>query len=219
MRQEPEGRIFDYLEGLVKNTPDRERISTIYLLSLSRYYADQKALSKEQIILCQQVVDFLLDAGMVFPYFQKLGNFIRLPGEIQDKVMIQYKGDRTSRVVLKVRVLPDEEEFHSEEMRRVYQGIFVMGKVLFDGETLEYRVYEYKNGASVLTAHGKRQCQRIEGEKKEEQANEQQVADSRFACLNDMGMCLANGEETRLKKKMQEYLIKNATVDELFSLP
>lgn len=216
---EPEGRIFDYLEGLVKNTPDRERIPTIYLLSLSRYYADQKALSKEQIILCQQVVDFLLDAGMVFPYFQKLGNFIRLPGEIQDKVMIQYKGDRTSRVVLKVRVLPDEEEFHSEEMRRVYQGIFVMGKVLFDGETLEYRVYEYKNGASVLTAHGKRQCQRIEGEKKEEQANEQQAADSRFACLNDMGMCLANGEETRLKKKMQEYLIKNGTVDELFSLP
>lgn len=211
---ELDGRIFEYLEGLVKNTPDRERIPTIYLLSLTRYYADQKSLSEEQKILCQQVADFLLDAGMVFPYFKRLGNFIQIPREILDKVMIQYKGDRTSRVVLRVRVLPDEEEFHSEEMYRVYQGIFVMGKVLFDGETLEYQVYEYKNGKSVLTAQGKKQCQRIGG-----QPDEDVGTDSRFACLNDMGMCLANGEEAGLKKKMQEYLIKNATVDELFSLP
>ena len=160
------------------------------------------------------MADFLLDAGMVFPYFKRLGNFIQIPREILDKVMIQYKGDRTSRVVLRVRILPDEKEFHSEEMYRVYQGIFVMGKVLFDGEILEYQVYEYKNGKSVLMAQGKKQCQRISG-----QPDEDAGTDSRFACLNDMGMCLANGEEAGLKKKMQEYLIKNATVDELFSLP
>ena len=117
------------------------------MLSLTRYYADQKSLSEEQKILCQQVADFLLDAGMVFPYFKRLGNFIQIPREILDKVMIQYKGDRTSRVVLRVRVLPDEEEFHSEEMYRVYQGIFVMGKVLFDGETLD--VYKRQAGRRI----------------------------------------------------------------------
>ena len=128
--------------------------------------------------------------------------------------MIQYKGDRDSRIVLRVLVLPDEEEFHSEEMHRVYQGIFVMEKVLFDGETLEYRVYEYKNGNSVLMAQGKKQCQVISA-----QAESGQGKDSRFSCLNEMSKCIANGEEAGLKKKMKEYLIKNATVEELFSLP
>ena len=211
---QPEGRIFEYLEGLVKNTPDRERIPTIYLLSLTRFYSDQGRLSDEQKILCQQVVDFLLDAGLVFPYFKKLGRFVQIPKDIMDKVMIQYKGDRDSRIVLRVRVLPDEEEFHSEEMHRVYQGIFVMEKVLFDGETLEYRVYEYKNGNSVLMAQGKKQCQVISA-----QAESGQGKDSRFSCLNEMSKCIANGEEAGLKKKMKEYLIKNATVEELFSLP
>lgn len=110
---------------------------------------------------------------------------------------------------MRVRVLPDEDEFHSEEMRRIYQGVFVMQKVLFKGETLEYRVYEYQNGKAVLMAQGKKQYQEIEG----------QVTDSRFACLNEMGICLGKGQKAGLKKKMQEYLIKNATVEELFSLP
>ena len=84
-----------------------------------------------------------------------------------------------------------------------------MQKVLFKGETLEYRVYEYQNGKAVLAAQGKKKCQEIYDQGK----------DSRFACLNEMGLCLGKGQKAALKKKMQEYLIKNATVEDLFSLP
>ncbi len=202
-------RVFQYLEGLVKGTSDRSRIPTIYLLSLTRYYSEQEDLTEEEKKLCQEIVDFLLESDLVFPYFRRLGQFVQIPGDIMDKVMIQYNGDKDARVILRVRVLPDEDEFHSEEMRRIYQGVFVMQKVLFKGETLEYRVYEYQNGKAVLMAQGKKQYQEIEG----------QVTDSRFACLNEMGICLGKGQKAGLKKKMQEYLIKNATVEELFSLP
>lgn len=206
---ETKSQVFRYLEGLVKGTSDRSRIPTIYLLSLTRYYSEQEELTEEEKKLCQEIVDFLLESDLVFPYFKSLSRFVKIPGDIMDKVMIQYKGDKDSRVILRVRVLPDEDEFHSEEMRRVYQGIFVMQKVLFKGETLEYRVYEYQNGKAVLAAQGKKKCQEIYDQGK----------DSRFACLNEMGLCLGKGQKAALKKKMQEYLIKNATVEELFSLP
>ncbi len=206
---ETKSQVFQYLEGLVKGTSDRSRIPTIYLLSLTKYYSEQKELTAEEKSLCQEIVDFLLESDLVFPYFKRLSRFAKIPEDIMDKVMIQYKGDKDSRVILRVRVLPDEEDFHSEEMRRVYQGIFVMQKVLFKGETLEYRIYEYQNGKAVLAAQGKKKCQEIYDQGK----------DSRFACLNEMGLCLGKGQEAALKKKMQEYLIKNATVEELFSLP
>lgn len=204
-----EDKVFEYLEGLVFRAPDKEKIPTIYLLALSRWYSEQKALQEEQTALCQQIVNLLLEGDMVFSCFKKLGRFVRIPEEIMDKAIIEYRGGRGSRVDLRIRVLPDEEEFHSEEMRRVYQGIFVRQKVLFEGEILEYQVYEQKGGASVLMKEGQLSCDvtSIRGE------------DSRFTCLNDMGLCISVGEEQGLKKKMQEYLVENGTVEELFSLP
>ena len=93
-------------------------------------------------------------------------------------------------------------------MRRVYQGIFVRQKVLFEGEILEYQIYEYQDGTPVLKAKGQVNCDMTLAKQ----------ADSRFSSLNDMGLCISMKEEAGLKKKMQEYLIQNETVEQLFSL-
>ena len=206
--KETASRVFEYLEGLIHNSQEKGKVPTIYLLSLSKYYSEQKGLEDEQKALCQQIVNVLLEGDLIFPYFKKLGQFIRIPDDIMDKAMIEYRGSRNSRVDLKVRVLPDEEEFHSEEMRRVYQGIFVRQKVLFEGEILEYQIYEYQDGTPVLKAKGQVNCDMTLAKQ----------ADSRFSSLNDMGLCISMKEEAGLKKKMQEYLIQNETVEQLFSL-
>jgi hypothetical protein len=70
-------------------------------------------------------VDQLLDEGMVFPYFKQLAGQIRIPREILDKAIIQYVGQKDSRVELIVRVLPGEEQFHRDDIKRMYQGIFI----------------------------------------------------------------------------------------------
>lgn len=49
-------------------------------------------------------------------------------------------------------------------MRRVYQGIFVKEKVLFEGETMEYRIYDSVQGVRELAAQGSVQCDhKLEG--------------------------------------------------------
>ena len=56
---------------------------------------------------------------------------------------------------MEVRLLPEETSFHREEMRRVYQGIYVKEMVLFEGETLEYQIYERGSRGKGSDSRGK----------------------------------------------------------------
>ena len=59
--------------------------------------------------------------GHDFAYFKDLARFIHIPGNILDKEIIEYHGNRAVRPYLRLRILPQEEEFHYEEMRLVYR--------------------------------------------------------------------------------------------------
>ena len=103
---------------------------------------------------------------------------------------------------------PEEEEYHWEEMRRVYPGIFVRQKVLFEGEILEYRVYEKKEETLTLVKEGSLSWE-PDGQKKE---------GSRFVSLNEIGLCLALKEEGALKEKMRSYVEDSVVMEELFQV-
>lgn len=209
LRGEPaDAQVFAYLEGMINGASDKGRLSTVYLLALTKYYSGLDELDVEQTKLCQEMVDILLDAGFLFLYFKKLAVHVSIPDWVLDKAMIQYVGKKDSRVGLQIRILPDEEEFHADEMRRVYQGVFVRQKVLFEGEKLEYRIYEQKGEEQVL----------VEEDSMIYDVSEFQKEGSRFACLNEMTLCLKLREEDRLKKHMRDYLMKTAAVEALFEL-
>ena len=200
--------VFQYLESMVYRTTEKEKLSTIYLLALSRYYAGLERLEGERKTLCQKIVDILLADGMIFPYFKDLGRHVRIPEDIMDKAMIQYVGQKDSRVDLQIRILPQEKEFHGDSMKRVYQGIFVRQKVLFDGEKLEYRVYELKGEKKLLVKEGS-----VSGNRRAEEEKE-----SRFHLLNEMSMCLNLKEEEGLKRAMETYVKKTAVIEHVFEL-
>ncbi len=203
---EPE--VFAYLEATVNRIEDIEKAPVIYLLALTRYYAQCSELKEDQIRLCRRAAEQLIGDGLIFPYTKKLARFVPVPQSVMDKAMICYEGNRDDKLELVVRILPDETEFHPEELRRVYQGIFVCSKVLFEGETMEYQIFRQETGGSRLAAEGKASCELTSPNLKE----------SRFASLNEMGLCLGMKEEAGLKKSMQEYLTRSAALEELFPL-
>lgn len=207
--KEPEEKVLAYLEGVVKASSIKGRLPTIYLLSLSKYYAKLSELTDEQKELCRETVEFLLEEGYVFPHFKDLSKYVPMPEDILDKAMIQYCAGRDSKIDLQIRILPDEEEFHSEDISRVYQGVFVKQKILFEGEIMEYRISELIDEDWVLKKEGSISCDAGESSKD---------MDSRFACLNEMSLSLSLKDETALKIRMQEYLRKNAAAEELFPL-
>lgn len=209
LKEEPaDNQVFAYLEGLVNGASEKEKLSTVYLLALTKYYAGLSRLDDDQTRLCREMMVILLDEGYIFPYFKALSAHVAIPEWVRDKAIIQYIGKKDSRVSLQIRILPDEEEFHADELKRIYQGVFVRQKVLFDGETLEYRVYEQESEETVLKEEGAVTCD----------VTEFQREGSRFACLNEMTLCLRLKEEEGLKKHMKEYLTKTASVEALFEL-
>ena len=115
---------------------------------------------------------------------------------------------KDSKPELLVRVLPDEEEYHAEDMNRVFQGIFVRQKVLFEGEIMEYQIYDSISGKRSLIREGSLTCEPVKSA----------GCNSRFARLNEMGLCLSLKEDERLREKMKDYLLKTAEAEELFQL-
>lgn len=207
-RKQVDGRVFEYLESAVNQSIEKDKVPTIYLLALTLYYANCVRLSEEQIRLCRLIGGLLISEGLVFPYTRELSRHMAVPEDIMDKAMVEYIGRRDGRPELLVRILPDEEQFHSEELRRVYQGIFVKQKVLFEGETMEYRIYDYEEGKRVLAAEGRVACDhKLDGKE-----------NSRFALLNQMGAAQGRKDEEALKKAMEDYLKKAAVLSELFSI-
>ena len=81
-------------------------------------------------------------------------------------------------------------------------------KVLFEGELLEYQVYDRKDGKRVLVDEGSISCD----------IEMTSSAGNRFASLNEMGLCLSLKEEGTLKDKMKKYLTDSAVMEELFGL-
>lgn len=201
-------RVFAYLEGAVHGLEDKGRIPTIYLLALTKYYSTLKTLDEERRTLCSSMVELLMEEGRVFAYFHQLGSLIDMPDSVMDKVTVEYRGKRDSRPELQIRILPEDEDYYYEDLKKVYPGIFVCQKVLFEGEILEYRIYEIDGEEKALAKEGSLSCDTGKGKKE----------GSRFAALNEMGLCLSLKEEQALKEKLKKYLTDNAMMEELFDL-
>ena len=106
-----------YKRQAVNNSVEKDKVPDIYLLALTRYYSTLPALQDDQLKLCQAVIDVLIEAGMIFAYFKDLAKFIVIPGNILDKEIIEYHGNKEIRPYLRLRILPEEEEYHYEDMR------------------------------------------------------------------------------------------------------
>lgn len=203
-----EDQVFSWLEGAIHSAAVLSRVPTIYLLALCRYYASLDTLDDERKRLCRDIVDLLLSEGRVFSWMQNLGRLIPMPDTVMDKVMVEYHGSAETEPEIAVRILPEETEFHPDKMRRVFAGIYVLQKVLFDGEILEYRITERPSDDKSPVITGT-----IEGSPDRAMAGE-----SRFTALNEMVRCFAAKDEAALKDKMKQYLTDYAAMEDLFPL-
>ena len=204
----PGDKVFAYLEGAVNGSPEIRKVPEIYLLALTKFYSGLPALTEDQAALCRRCMDVLTGQGMVFAYFKKLSTYADIPADVMDKEIIEYHGAADGRPVLMVRILPDEEEFHEEELKMVYKGIYVRLKLLFEGEIMEYEIYEDEYGDRVKKAEGEISC------------SEPPAGDrgSRFAALNSMSLYLGMKDDRKLEDSMIKYVTDSQAVEKLFPL-
>lgn len=201
-------RVFEYLENAITNASETARIPTIYKLAATKYYADMSDLDEGRRAVLAAMINDLIDQGFVFPYYKKLSKWIALPQDIRDKEMVVYYGNKFSLPRLRSRILPYENEFKPDEMRRMYMNIFIREKLLFGGDVWEYEIYEEdEEGKESIRASGSLRHGMQSGLN----------AQSRFEHLNRLDILSADKSQG-LQEKLEDYIVKNEIAAKFFDL-
>ena len=209
MTSVPGDKVFAYLEGAIHGMELR-KVPEIYLLALAKFYSGLwHQITEEQKALLSRMMDILSARRHGICVVQGSCKICGYAGRGHGQG--DHRVPWTSQdggPILKIRILPDEEEFHEEEMNMVYKGIYVRQKLLFDGEIMEYEIWENEDGRLVKKAEGEVTC------------SEPATGDkgNRFTALNAMNLYLGMKDDRKLKESMTEYVADSQIAKKLFRL-
>ena len=124
-----------------------------------------------------------------------------------DKVFLEYRTEPEIKV--RISYLPvGHSDYVEEELRPMYQGIFVKEFLVFYGEKIPYYIKEEREGAWVVTESGQVQnhelCTNAEG--------------SRYDLLNDMMVSHQVKDEATLWERLETYGRLDGFVKESFGI-
>ncbi len=134
-------RVFDIIESVIENG---KNLAVVCKLALIKYYSGFDSLAEFRKELAQKLVSELARKSYIFPFYTKLAAFIKLPFDVVDKTMVEYRTNPCHKVTIHY-VYEDKtnrKNYVSEDMNNVYEGIFVKNFVLFYGETVKYYISE-----------------------------------------------------------------------------
>ncbi len=202
--------VFEGVESLYNR---KRTIPFVCMLAYLKYYSTKTGiLTEEQKETAVFFLDYLYgEKKVVMPFFAEYKAVSDKAGEIADGVMIEYRGNPDSTVMIHYIISREGEEDNNyirEEMKNMYGGIFVKEFLLFHGESLQYYVTESYGNKEQLTESGTIQ-------KKDELA---ETKAGRYALINDIALSVSLQDYTTAKELLNEYEQKEFIMKELFTL-
>ena len=198
---------FQYLE----KTYEREwEMDTICRLALLKYYAACDQLTERQE---QQAEDLLVEfdqMGLRFAFFQKLPLPLIQAYQVEDKVFVEERFSRGSKVAIHYSLHQGKDEvtsYKSEPMRDMYQGIFTKEFLLFYGETLTYYLTVELDGETKTTPRRQIALHGVEASGR-----------TRYKLLNQILASRALGNQEAMDTAVKLYLKQEAFVESVFKL-
>lgn len=205
--RKPQPVIFEFLEAACEREWEMDRICRLALL---KRYASVEALTEKQEKQAAQLLEEFIQQNLRFAFYQKLPAHLIKSYQLEDKVFVEEKLPAAARVAIHYRMERQGEpvqEYKSEPMKNMYQGIFGKEFLLFYGETLRYHMTVETDGESRET------------EEKTVTLREISTAGaSRYQLLNQMLCACALGQKNDLQRAMQRYLMQEKLTETVFSI-
>lgn len=202
-------RVFSHI---IHNYRLDEPINDACRLALLKYYAEEQPKYSQKV--ANMLKTFLLDflhRNIYFRFFESYQDTVPELLEYSDKTVIEYRTAPDSRVILHYILsdeTKDEDEYHTEEMRNLFGGIFSREFVLFFGENLQYYITEERAGKEMLT----------ESDEVSISDTGMSSVESRYSMINDMVVSKAVRDEDTLQKLMEEYVEADSFSRKVFKL-
>lgn len=201
--------VFDNIVDLYR---EGQTLNDACKLALLKYYSEEQKDYKEGVkrMLKSFLVDFM-HRNVYFKFFSYYSELVPEISDYMDKTIIEYRTNPEYRVTLHY-ILDgsgeDSEEYHTEEMKNMFGGIFSKEFVLFFGENLQYYITEDQGGREVFT-----------------QSDSVSISDttdnrveSRYTMLNDMVVSKTVQDEDTLLELMKDYVEADAFAKRIFKI-
>lgn len=189
-----------------------ENLNDACKLALLKHYAEDEHHFSERIknMLREFLVDFM-HRNTYFKFFAYYSNLVPEISDYIDKTIIEYRTNPNYRVTLHYILegsKDSDEDYHTEEMRNMFAGVFSREFILFFGENLQYYITEEQGGKEVFTASDSVSISDTSDSRME----------SRYTMLNDMVVSKTVQDEDTLMELMKDYVEADAFSHKVFKL-
>ena len=197
--------IFDIIE---KRFIGNRTLNDACQLALLKHFAEKTDITQAELEIEDTLLKYYIYNNMYFDIFARLDYRLLEKYFIYDKAFLQYESTPGTHVVLHYSRDEDGEEFNSEDMVEMYDGIYVKTFVIFFGELIRYYITEEHDNSIEVKESNRLTCSNIPGDNDH----------SRYDLINEMIISDTLSDETTLKSNIDEYKRLDAATKQLFKL-
>lgn len=197
--------IFDIIE---KRFIGNRTLNDACQLALLKHFAKKTDITQAELEIEDTLLKYYIYNNMYFDFFARLDYRLLKKYFIYDKAFLQYESTPGAHVVLHYSRDEDGEEFNSEDMVEMYDGIYVKTFVIFFGELIRYYITEEHDNSIEVKESNRLTCNNIPGDNDH----------SRYNLINEMIISDTLSDETTLKSNIDEYKRLDAATKQLFKL-
>lgn len=197
--------IFDIIE---KRFIGNRTLNDACQLALLKHFAEKTDITQAELEIEDTLLKYYIYNNMYFDFFARLDYRLLEKYFLYDKAFLQYESTPGAHVVLHYSRDEDGEEFNSEDMVEMYDGIYVKTFVIFFGELIRYYITEEHDNSIEVKESNRLTCNNIPGDNDH----------SRYNLINEMIISDTLSDETTLKSNIDEYKRLDAATKQLFKL-
>lgn len=197
--------IFDIIE---KRFIGNRTLNDACQLALLKHFAEKTDITQAELEIEDTLLKYYIYNNMYFDFFARLDYRLLEKYFLYDKAFLQYESTPGTHVVLHYSRDEDGEEFNSEDMVEMYDGIYVKTFVIFFGELIRYYITEEHDNSIEEKESNRLTCNNIPGDNDH----------SRYNLINEMIISDTLSDETTLKSNIDEYKRLDAATKQLFKL-
>lgn len=197
--------IFDIIE---KRFIGNRTLNDACQLALLKHFAEKTDITQAELEIEDTLLKYYIYNNMYFDFFARLDYRLLEKYFLYDKAFLQYESTPGTHVVLHYSRDEDGEEFNSEDMVEMYDGIYVKTFVIFFGDLISYYITEEHDNSIEVKESNRLTCNNIPGDNDH----------SRYNLINEMIISDTLSDETTLKSNIDEYKRLDAATKQLFKL-
>lgn len=196
--------VFRIIEHQLKHEKD---VIDVAKLALLLWYSN-RTMSEEQTDLAQELLDELSSKEIVFAFFRRFKGILKLPFHVRNTMVVEYVAHPDTHVVIHYIHMGAEgnKEYATEDMKMIYDGMFVKSFVLFYGESLQYYITEELNGQLKHTESHNLVYEEMSAENSEGQ----------YEMINEILSSKALGDDVTFERLLRGYAVSDYVANEVF---